>query len=91
MKAKHIKKLRSLVRYYDVWVTSWCDLFGVSANSEPSTTVLARTPKEAAKRAYRKGIRHKSAFSGLESSPQFGRYAVRPSDKTSERFTTYWK
>ena len=91
MKAKHIKKLRSLVRYYDVWVTSWIYLFGVSTSGKPATTVIARNAKEAAKRAYRKGVRHRSSFSGIESSPQFGRYAVRPSDKISERFTTYWK
>lgn len=79
------------MKSYDIWVTCNSELFGVNTISKPTTTLLARSPQEAVQRAYKKGVRHKSIYSGVSSSALFGRYAVRPSDKVSERFTTYWK
>lgn len=89
LKARHIRRIRSKMKLYDVWVT--VSLFGVDTYSAPTCSLLARSPKEAAKRAYRKGLHTGDKFIGIESDSNFGRYAVRLSDKKSQRFTTYWK
>lgn len=91
MKAKHFRKIREAMQYYNVWITPWTSLFGVIANGKPACTLLARNPREAAKRAYKKGLTPSNRFIGMESDSTFGRYAVKLASKESERFTTYWR
>ena len=89
LKARHIRRIRLKMKLYDVWVT--VGLFGVDTYRPPTCSLLARSPKEAARRAYRKGLHTGDKFIGIESDSNFARYAVRLSNKKSQRFTTYWK
>ena len=91
MKAKQIAKIKSQMKYFDVWVTSPISTFGVSTYGEPKCTLLARNECEAAKRASRKGLSPENSFVGSESDARFGIYAVRLHNKLSERFTKYYE
>ena len=87
MKAKHFKQLKSELKYFDVWVAIG---YHFNIQDKPNVTLLARNPCEAAKRAYRKGLDQSCEFFGQESDSVLGSFAVRPHEKKSIKFVTYW-
>ena len=87
MKAKHFKQLKSELKYFDVWVSKGCHF---NIPDKPNVTLLARNPCEAAKRAHRKGLYQECEFFEQESDSVFGSFAVRPNEKKSIKFVTYW-
>ncbi len=92
MKAKQITKLRAKTRYYMV-LRSY-GMFG-DFSGRHYTTVLARSPKEAAKRF----MKRTNAIKDLNNHDQtpdqtnkmFGTLKVMPTDSPFERHVTYWK
>ena len=87
MKAKHFKELKSELKYFDVWVSVGCHFH---ITDEPNVTLFARNPCEAAKRTHKKGLYQESEFFGQESDSILGSFAVRPHEKKSIKFVTYW-
>lgn len=86
MKAKYFRKLRKKASYYDVLRSS--GLFGDFSSNRFSddvewkwaVTVLARTPSEAIRRAYKRGV-GRSSYNGTPTTKDWAKWAVKLSDK----------
>jgi len=87
MKAWKFKLIRQDMKYYDVWIAIG---YHFNIPDRPNVTLLARSPREAAERAYKKGFNQKMKFVGVESDSINGYYAVRLHEKQSIKFVTYW-
>ena len=94
MKAKHIKKLRTMIKHY--YVLSCEGLFGIYTDKDEMRTrgaiIYGRSPCDAICRARKHlCITSEDYFYGYGTTCMWAKYATMPVDKPTERNIEYWK
>ena len=94
MKAKHIKKLRTMIKHY--YVLSCEGLFGIYTDKDDMRTrgaiIYGRSPCDAICRARKHlCITSEDYFYGYKTTSMWAKYATIPVNKPAERNIEYWK
>lgn len=94
MKAKHIKKLRTMIKHY--YVLSCEGLFGIYTDKDNMRTrgaiIYGRSPCDAICRARKHlCITSEDYFYGYGTTCMWAKYATMPVNKPAERNIEYWK